>query len=151
MARVLTDASLTELVARLQRLNPDTPRRWGSMTAHEMLCHLSDSFRGMLGERSISMVPASSAKRRFMRLVALHLPLPWPHGIQTRPEVDPKRDGTKPVAFDADRQEVITLMRRFISPDARYQPHPMFGVMPRSDWMIWGYRHPDHHLRQFGV
>lgn len=29
--------------------------------------------------------------------------------------------------------------------------HPGFGRMSQSDWLRWGYRHVDHHLRQFGV
>ncbi len=121
------------------------------MTAHEMVCHLADSFRGMMGDRVISMAAASPLKRRAMRLIALHIPLQWPKGIPTRPEVDQKRNGTRPVAFEADLREAIALLRRFVSPDARYGAHPMFGTMPRSDWMIWGYRHMDHHLRQFGL
>jgi hypothetical protein len=42
-------------------------------------------------------------------------------------------------------------MQRFASETAGYAQHPMFGAMPRADWLIWGYRHMDHHLRQFGV
>jgi hypothetical protein len=29
--------------------------------------------------------------------------------------------------------------------------HPAFGKMDQRDWLAWGYRHVDHHLRQFGV
>ena len=29
--------------------------------------------------------------------------------------------------------------------------HPFFGALTREEWMIWGYRHTDHHLRQFAV
>jgi hypothetical protein len=151
MPRILDASSAQELAARLSRLTAETPRRWGTMTAHEMLCHLADSFRGVMGERAVSVAPASPAKRRLMRFVALHVPLPWARGIPTRPEVDPKRSGTRPTAFESDRQEVIALLRKFASPAARYQQHPMFGAMSRDDWMIWGYRHMDHHLRQFGL
>jgi hypothetical protein len=151
MPRILDTSSALELADRLSRLTAETPRRWGTMTAHEMLCHLADSFRGVMGERPVSMAPASPAKRRLMRFVALHVPLPWPRGIPTRPEVDPKRSGTRPLAFESDRQEVIALLRKFTSPAARYQQHPMFGAMSRGEWMIWGYRHMDHHLRQFGL
>jgi hypothetical protein len=121
------------------------------MSAHEMLCHLADSFRGMLGERRVSPAPGGPLKRNLMRAIALHTPLPWPKGIPTRPEVDPLRHGTRPATFEGDRQAVIVLMRRFVAAEARYAEHPMFGRMSRRDWMIWGYRHMDHHLRQFGV
>jgi hypothetical protein len=26
-----------------------------------------------------------------------------------------------------------------------------FGAMLPKDWQRWGYRHTDHHLRQFGL
>jgi hypothetical protein len=146
-----TSSRAEEVIARLERLRPETSRQWGSMTPHEMVCHLADSFRGVMGDRVISMAAASPLKRRAMRLLALHLPLHWRKGIPTRPELDPKRNGTRPVAFEADRREVIALLRRFVSSDAHSGQHPMFGAMPRSDWLIWGYRHMDHHLRQFGL
>ena len=44
-------AHVTEVIDRLGRLEPTSPRRWGTMTAHEMVCHLSDSFLAVLGDR----------------------------------------------------------------------------------------------------
>jgi hypothetical protein len=151
MRSLVSSSDVDELIARLDRLSPDTPRRWGTMTPHEMLCHLADSFRAMTGEREISRVPASGFRRRVMRFVALQLPLPWPKGIPTMPEVDPKRKGTPPAVFETDRQALLALLRRFLSEEARYTEHPTFGPMPRREWLIWGYRHMDHHLRQFGL
>ena len=119
------------------------------MTPHEMLCHLGDSFSAMLGE-----LPASSVdtwlSRSVVRWIALHTSLPWPKGVKTRPEVDPKRDGTKPLEFERDRNRVLQLLRRFASPETRCVAHPIFGPLTRDEWMVWGYRHVDHHLRQFG-
>jgi hypothetical protein len=65
--------------------------------------------------------------------------------------VNPQRRGTRPAAFDADRAQLLIAMRRFVAPDARYAPHPMFGPMTRQEWMTWTFRHVDHHLRQFGA
>ena len=120
------------------------------MTPHQMVCHLGDSFLAVLGER-----PASSKEtwlsRTVVKWIALHTSLPWPHGVPTRPEVDQKIGGTKPVEFERDRQKVVDLIRRFVRPDTRYGRHPGFGAMTREEWMLWGYGHVDHHLRQFGV
>lgn len=143
--------ALDEVLARLRRIGTDSERRWGTMTAHEMICHLSDSFRAVMGERAASTVPARALTRRLVRFIALHLPFRWPQGIPTMAEVDPKRLGTRPAAFEADREALVELAKRFAASDARYAEHPMFGAMPRRDWLIWGYRHMDHHLRQFGV
>ena len=139
------------LETRLAQLTPDTPRRWGRMTAPEMVCHLSDSFRAMLGERPVEQTFRwSPARRRLVRFVALKTPLPWPKGVETLKEVNPHREGSRPSGFERDRTELRTLLRRFVAPDASYGPHPMFGSMSRDEWMIWTFRHMDHHLRQFG-
>ena len=138
------------LAERLSRLMPDSRRVWGTMTPHEMLCHLSDSFLGMLGERHVSSANWSRPRRTVFRWIAFHTPLPWPRGIPTLAEVNPHRAGTRPDVFERDREQLLLVMRRFVAPDSRYAPHPMFGDLTREEWMIWTFRHVDHHLRQFG-
>jgi hypothetical protein len=142
-------ANIDELILRIGRLQPTSARQWGTMTPHEMLCHLADSFSAVLGDR-----PASSAEswlsRTLVKWIALHTSLPWPRGVPTRPEVDPKQDGTKPVEFECDRKAVVELIRRFVLPETQCVPHPFFGAMSRDEWLLWGYGHVDHHLRQFG-
>ena len=140
---------IEEVCARIGRVRPSSERRWGTLTPAEMVCHLADSYIAMLGER-----PTSPAQTAFMRTVgrwvALHTSLPWPKGVPTRPEVDPRRAGTQPAEFERDRDALIVLVRRFAEPDARYAAHPIFGPLTRDEWLVWGYRHSDHHLRQFG-
>src|SRR3954471_569661 len=138
------------LVARLQKLHDKRPRAWGKMTAHEMVCHLGDSLAGVLGDRPIA--PADTwASRTIVKYVALHTTLAWPKGTKTRPEVDQAIGGTKPTDFDRDRQQTIALLRRFAEPGTAGGSHPLFGPLTRDEWMIWGYRHADHHLRQFAL
>jgi Protein of unknown function (DUF1569) len=147
----LAEPGLTEqLVARLEKLHDKRPRAWGKMSAHEMLCHLSDSFEGVMGDRPIA--PADTwMNRTIVKYVALHTSLAWPKGSPTRPEVDQTIGGTKPADFARDRARVIALLRRFAEPGTRYDRHPMFGPLTREEWLVWGYRHTDHHLRQFAV
>jgi hypothetical protein len=147
----LADPGATESIeTRLGKLHPERPRAWGRMTAHEMLCHLSDSFALALGERPFT--PADTwTQRTVMKYVALHTSLAWPQGLKTRPEVEQGVHGTRPADFDADRARVVALLRRFAAPEVRYATHPFFGPLTREEWMIWGYRHIDHHLRQFAV
>ena len=145
------DAAFVEALAeRLSRVTPDSRRVWGTMTPHEMICHLSDSFHAMLGERHGSSANWSPLRRTVFKWIAIHTPLPWPRGIPTIAEVNPHRAGTKPDVFERDRAQLLRVMRRFVAQDSRYAPHPMFGEMTRDEWMIWTFRHVDHHLRQFG-
>ena len=75
----------------------------------------------------------------------------WAEGPPTRHENDRPFDGTRPVDFERDRSTVIDLIYRFAAPDVRYARHPAFGALTRDEWLVWGSRHTDHHLRQFAV
>lgn len=151
MARFDAPGVVADFERRLSALTPAAMRRWGKMTSHEMVCHLSDSFRGMLRERATSPAPSTALQRQLVRFIALHTPMPWPKGVPTRPEVNPHEQGTKPGEFERDRATLSDLMRRFAAADAQYAAHPMFGALSRNEWMIWAQRHVDHHFRQFGI
>ena len=45
-----------EIAARLGRLRVDSARRWRRMSARGMVCHLSDSFRGVMGEKALASI-----------------------------------------------------------------------------------------------
>jgi hypothetical protein len=142
-----------ELLRRLTAVSPATERRWGSMSAHQMVCHVADCFLMALGERPVS---AETGWQRgpLFKWIALYLPVPWPRGINTRPELDQVAcAGTTPAEFAADVAALRVLLDRVAAPgDAfRWPAHPMFGHMSGDDWLRWGYLHMDHHLRQFGA
>jgi hypothetical protein len=138
------------IVARLNKLHDKRPRAWGKMTPHEMLCHLGDAFAGALGE--LPMAPKHTwMSRTIIKYVVLHTNFAMPKGAKAPPEVDQLIGGTKPTEFERDRERVILLLRRFVAPDAQCVSHPFFGPLTRDEWMILGYRHTDHHLRQFAL
>lgn len=139
-----------EILRRVGALTEADQRRWGKMTAHEMVCHLCDSYRLALGEKSAS--PATGfLQRTAMKWFALWVPLHWPKNVATRPEMEQGNRGTAPVDFERDRAELLAIVRRFCDPGpGTAAKHPFFGPMSRKEWMRWGYLHADHHLRQFG-
>ncbi|MHC4091121.1 MAG: DinB family protein [Planctomycetota bacterium] len=149
MKTVTDPAVLTQLVGRLNALRPDTQRRWGTLTAGEMLCHLGDAAASVLNQASSEAGP----RRPLLKWIALSSPLSWPRGLPTPPDVDPRGDGTKPGDFEADRQRAIEGLRTFAAAPASAltSSHGAFGPMTARDWQRWAYRHTDHHLRQFGL
>ena len=160
MARktLANSADNEEIVTRLGMIRPASQRRWGKMTAHEVVCHLSDSLRMVMGEKPCSPAPrdqrpAPFLPGSFVKWFALNGPLQWPHGVSTRPEVDPQDGGTRPAVFDADLRSLLALHERFVRRpmEFSYAAHPFFGGMNESEWMRWAYLHADHHLRQFGL
>jgi len=138
------------LLDRLAKVRSDSQRAWGKMSAPQMICHLSDSFRSKLGE--IRVQPTENPfKRTVLKWAALWVPLRWPHGFKAPPELDQEVGGTPPAEFEADKRKLTSLTEQFAGKpaflaDAR---HPFFGKMSMKEWMRWGYLHVDHHLRQF--
>jgi hypothetical protein len=152
MKTLLNPEDKQEITRRLGSIRPGSQRMWGTMSAHQMVCHLCDSLRCYMGEKTVS--PASGwYPRGTFRWLALWVPIPWPKGFRTRPELDQQADGTRPTEFAGDARELLRLLDRFTrNPrDYQWQPHPFFGQMSEKDWMRMGYLHVDHHLRQFGV
>jgi|SRR5271170_6468876 len=134
---------------RIERLDPNARPQWGCMTARQMICHLNDSFRVGMGEKYAS--PAITLLRRtLVKWVAIRTPMPWPHGTPTRPEIEQGVGGTPPGDWDRDRAELLELMDAFADRQT-FAEHPALGKLSQRDWLTWGYRHMDHHLRQFGV
>jgi hypothetical protein len=141
-----------EIALRLRRLRPDSARRWGSMSAGEMVCHLADTFRVLVGEKPVRD-RSTRVQRTVVKWIALYAPLRWPTGIRTTPEFDQRSGGTPPAAFPADVAMLETLLGRVTAETSRLagQCHPRFGRMSERAWLRWGYLHVDHHLRQFGA
>jgi hypothetical protein len=145
-----------EILHRLRALRHDSGRRWGRMSAHQMVCHLSDGYRLLTGSRPIELSTRSRPRSlaKLTKWIALYLPIRWPSGIMTTPDLDQEMGGTRPVDFEADVAELARLLDHIASDrGGRFatRRHPIFGRMSESAWLRWAYLHADHHLRQFGV
>ncbi len=138
------------ITGRMSKLSPGDAARWGSMSVHQMVCHLNDSYKIGLGEKYAS--PASGFfERTLLKRLALDVPLQWAKGFRTRPEVEQGKGGSIPLDFRPDLASLLATLDRFCDAlPAPCVPHPIFGAMTVKDWMRWGYLHADHHLRQFG-
>ena len=141
------------LLNRLRGIKPDSQRRWGKMTPHQMVCHLNDSFKSVIGEREVGVRQTNPVIRTLIRLLALYAPLKWPHGVPTMAQNDQERGGTPPEDFKSDVDALASMIERLTrtEKDFQWRRHPLFDEMSERDWMRWGYLHVDHHLRQFGL
>lgn len=141
-----------EIVQRLRRVRPDSARRWGRMSAHQMVCHLGDSLQMCMGRKRVSP-RTSPLHRTLVKWIALYAPVRWPAGILTSPEIDQEVAGTRPAEFGADLARLEALLRRVTAETRSFDwpAHPVFGRMSHAAWLRWSYLHTDHHLRQFGA
>jgi hypothetical protein len=139
-----------ELLRRLKLVRPNSVRRWGRMSAHQMICHLGDAFRMGIGQKPVCRV-GGVLDRTILKWAVLYVPIRWPRGIVTVSEIDQELGGTKPVDFAADVAQLESLLELITTQlrDFDWQSHPIFGSMSARAWLRWGYLHMDHHLRQF--
>lgn len=150
MKTLETERERREVLDRLSTLHVDSQRRWERMTAHQMICHLSDSLRAALGEKHVSQ-NSSVFKRTIFKWAALWVPLRWPHDIKTHPEIDQQMGGTQPIEFANDVETFRTLFHRYCGWEGKFAPHGRIGQLSRIERMRHAYLHIDHHLRQFGA
>lgn len=136
-----------ELLERMERLSPAAKPLWGTMSAPQMLAHLR-KWAQMADGRL-----ATAAMRRPLRYPLLKQLivywLPFPRGVRTAPELR----CTEPEDWAMERAAVRQYIESFekLAPNVSWPIHPAFGKLTPKAWGVLGYRHTDHHFRQFGI
>jgi hypothetical protein len=136
------------LIDRSRRLRPEARPVWGRFTCLQMLTHLNDWLHMANGD--LETVPLGLPLRHPpLRQLMIYV-LPFPRGVSTAPELLARIDAG---VWDQEAAAFPTLLERFAArgPDAAMPVHPAFGPLSRRAWGVHGYRHVDHHFRQFGV
>jgi hypothetical protein len=120
MKTLANAADKQDTLVRLANVRPGLQARWGRMRAHQMICHLNDSFLAVMGEKYVS--PATGPlQRTVVKWIALYAPIRWPKRVPTRPEIDQSIGRTAPFEFEHDRKELITQIERFSNPQRDFE------------------------------
>ncbi|MFN2398195.1 MAG: DUF1569 domain-containing protein [Gemmatimonadaceae bacterium] len=147
MRSLWQESARTALLRRLGRLSSEAQARWGLMTAAQMLAHLNDAFCLSTGELS------ARPPRGLLRIPPLNYVvaclLPFPRGAPTAPELLRRAPDPWETEINRLHKNVAAFGRR--DPRGPWPDHPIFGRLAGWAWGMLGYRHLDHHLRQFGV
>lgn len=150
MKKNMFDKECSEsMVRRVQSLHADSQPLWGTMNATEMLLHCNRINENLLTAEAIQK--KTTVKQYIGRWLVLYLKPTFPKNART-----PRRNDTKgqidAAAFTEQQQKFIELVRLFPSHQKPITlPHPYFGSLNTKQWGLAGYKHIDHHLRQFGV
>ena len=148
-AKVLTAQTRAEFIERINRIQPDSERKWGKLTPHELLAHMNAAIKMSFNELGITD-EGNIFTRSFGRWLVAYVP--WPKGTIV---VTPKLTPPPQAEFEAERAEAIRQMDRFIkaleeTPERTGQS-PLFGRPPLKWWSRMHAKHFDHHFQQFGV
>lgn len=137
------------VIARIERLTPQTRALWGKMSVARMLAHcerpLLVACGGLVLKRGlIGILFGGMAKKSLLK------PKPFDKGLPTAPEF---KVPTEP-DFAAAKATLTKLVARFAAEGPAIltkHPHPFFGALTEAEWDALQWKHLDHHLRQFGA
>ncbi|OQA06577.1 MAG: hypothetical protein BWY67_01920 [Bacteroidetes bacterium ADurb.Bin397] len=134
------------LIARINRLHPDSKGLWGKMNVSQMMAHCQAQLRVALGDEKvkqslIGMLFGKLAKKKVLEAKPFSKNLPTAPSfiIRNNPE------------FEDAKNKLIGLITRFNADALTSEPHPFFGKMTVEEWSAGTWKHLDHHLKQFGV
>ena len=140
-------AGRKEVLQRLKQLRPEAKPLWGRMTAPQMLAHVSDWMLMASGDLPVA------EKRVVLRYppikqLAIYW-LPFPKGLPTARELLTRT----PYEWGAECESMRARVEAFekLYQKSEWPHHPVFGRLSGQSWGVLGYRHTDHHFRQFGV
>ncbi len=136
-----------ELIERINRLTPETERKWGKMNVAQMLAHLQMQIEVAYGTRIVKgnllmklMVPLFKK--------SLYNEKPWKSGLPTDKSFITTGESKD---FETEKNKLLGLVEKFSETAIRDTPHPIFGKMTKEQWSNATWKHLDHHLKQFGV
>lgn len=149
MRNLFDTDTYTEIIARLDKLRPETQPEWGKMNVAQMLAHCKEAFKVPLSEKKLPRIFLGRILGPFFK-AKLYNESPWKKNLPTSPnfKITDSRE------FTVEKQELISLVNKFYAAGPMgitKFPHPMFGSFTPEQWGKSMFKHLDHHLRQFGV
>jgi hypothetical protein len=147
----LADPTIANQVkARLETLQTESPRQWGTMNPAQAMAHCSASIEMALGDFRPPRKFIGRILGPIIKPLALHDDEPMRKNSPTIDEIVVQDDRD----VEIERTRLHNLIDRFAAtgPTAcTTHPHSFFGPLTPQQWSILMYKHLDHHLRQFGA
>ena len=149
MNNLYDPADVQDIIHRLEKLNIDAQRQWGTMSVDQMLVHLNVSLEPAMGlqfpkRKLVGRIFSPILKRVFLNRKPMVKNSPTNDTYIVTGEHD----------FAEVKQQAIDMVRTFFEngPEkCTKHPHPYLGRLTPEEWAILKWKHYDHHLRQFGV
>ena len=141
--------ALDEVMVRIEKLHPASPREWGKMDVAQMMAHCAATFEVASGRVVLPRMLIGRILGPFVR-AGFTNDKPFSRNGPTHRTfvITGQRD------FAREREQLKERVRRFHEggeAQCTKHPHAFFGPLTKQEWGIGMYKHLDHHLRQFGV
>ena len=149
MNNLFNPSDVSGILARIDKLTPNSQSQWGKMNVEQMLAHLNTALETAIG--------LNSPKRLLIgRIIG---PFAKPNYVSKKPfdknaPTDKFYISTDSHEFETVKAKSIELINQFFSGGefkCTTNPHSFFGYLTPDEWAIAQWKHFDHHLRQFNA
>lgn len=150
MQNIFNSGDYQALVRRIESLQVNSVRKWGSMNIEQMLEHCGLQLKLALGKVASTKTEGPALYRvTLVKKIVLYV-MPWIRGLPTPSKMNMHKNSIEANVFTNNKSALLGLLTEVLTHD-EFNAHPFFGVMNRKDWgrMIW--KHLDHHLKQFSA
>jgi hypothetical protein len=147
MNSIFDKASNETMIARIDKLSPESKAFWGKMKVDQMLKHTNGVILVAFGEHTLKISFLMQLLGRIMKNKIFNSE--FKKNSPTAPEFIFK----KSYDFEVSKKELAANFTRFSNghKSITITNHPFWGKMTLEDWDKLMWNHLDHHLRQFGV
>jgi hypothetical protein len=150
MKNIFDSKVMTEYVARINQLSPDSQPKWGKMNVAQMLAHCNVTYELVFENKH----PKPNAFKKFLlKLFVKSIVVsekPYKNNSPTAPEfkiVDAR-------IFEEEKKRLIAYIHKAQELGENYfegKESHSFGKLNKTEWNNMFIKHLDHHLSQFGV
>jgi len=149
MKNLFQQETVDELIARIDALQPATQRQWGKMDVAQMMAHCSAALDMASGRLNPPRILIGRVLGPFVKPIYTN-----ERPLSRNSPTDPKLIVSDQRDFLSEQARLKLCVRQFHDggeAQCTRHPHPFFGPLAPADWSRGMYKHPDHHLRQFGA
>ena len=137
------------MIARINKLTPESKAIWGKMNAAQMCKHCTLASDVAFGKMDLKINFA-------IRLLGKMLKKKVFYGGEMKKNSPTAKEFivTDSVELETAKTELINNISRFATKGKsaiKTMIHPFWGKMTYEDWDALLWKHTDHHLQQFGV
>ncbi len=147
MKTILDKATRDELIARVTKLDASCTAQWGKMSAFQMIGHLTVWDERVLNDVKVKQAIIGKVFGKIALKRVLRDEKPLDKNVPTSPSYKVNGSGD----LEEAKAKWIAQIQGYDNYTTPEYMHDFFGKMSREQLGQLGYKHIDHHLRQFGV
>lgn len=150
MENIFDEKVANQMMARVDKLTPETQPLWGKMSVDQMLAHCNVTYE--MAYENIHPQPNAFVKFILKLMVknAVVSEKPFKKNSQTAPAFLIKNERV----FETEKKRLEDYIKKTVSLGKAHfegKDSNSFGPLTANEWNNMFYKHLDHHLTQFGV